>query len=177
MEIDLIKIKKLARKRENENWNFRTFLKGYAGKNLDSMVHTLFQLVSESIDCTTCGNCCKKIQPVLMQNDIHTLSKALSISPAEFKKQYLHKDQEETDVFKQIPCPFLSDNKCIHYEARPADCKSFPHIHKKHFTSRLMDVIHNYSICPIVFNVYEELKKTLKTDFYLFQDLYKEFDY
>ncbi len=173
MEKDLIKIQDLAKERESENWEFRTFLKGYAGKNLDSMVHTLFRLFSESIDCTTCGNCCKDIKPVLGKNDIKALSEALCISPTRFKKEYMQKDKEGENVFKSLPCPFLSDNKCLHYEARPADCKSFPHIHKKHFTSRLIGVVQNYSICPIIFNVYEELKDSFKNDFLLFQDIYQ----
>ena len=49
METDLITIKNLSKEREDENWYFRTFLKGYAIKNLDSVVHELFRQVSEAI--------------------------------------------------------------------------------------------------------------------------------
>ena len=62
METDLVRIQKIAKEKEDENWYFRTFLKGYEGKNLDSIVHRLFKKISDEIDCTTCGNCCKKIQ-------------------------------------------------------------------------------------------------------------------
>ena len=41
---------------------------------------------------------------------------------------------------------------------RPKDCVSYPYLLKKDFTSRLMGVIGNCSVCPIVFNVYELLK-------------------
>jgi Fe-S-cluster containining protein len=177
MEIDLEKIKKFAEKREDENWEFRTFLKGYDGRNLDSMVHKLVQKYSDSIDCTACGNCCIEIQPILKKNDINALSKSLNISPIQFKKEYVQKDKDGDDVFTQLPCPFLSDNKCSHYDSRPSACKSFPHIHKKHFTARLIGVMHNYSVCPIVFNVYEELKNKLKPDFIEFQEIFGEFDY
>ncbi len=175
METDLIRIKKLAKKKEDENWEFRTFLKGYDGQNLDSVVHKLVKKYTESIDCTTCGNCCKEIRPILKKNDINALSKSLNTTPAQFKKEYVQKDKDGDEVFTQLPCPFLSDNKCSHYESRPADCKSFPHIHKKHFTTRLIGVMHNYSICPIVFNVYEELKNTLKDDFSVFQETFGDF--
>jgi hypothetical protein len=114
METDLIKIENLAKEREDENWTFRTFLKGYDIKNLDTIVHKLFKQVSEAIDCTACGNCCKAIQPSLK---------------------------------------------------------------KKDFVFRLIGVVNNYSICPIVFNVYEALKNKLKSDFIDFQEEFDEFGY
>ncbi len=162
METDLKKIQELAKKREDENWEFRTFLKGYRGGNLDSIVHELVKKYTDSIDCTACGNCCRKTHPFLKKNDIIVLSKRLKISITQFKKEYVQKDEDGDEWFNEHPCPFLSDNKCLQYDSRPADCKSFPHIHKKHFTTRLIGVMRNYSICPIVFNVYEELKNILK---------------
>ena len=65
METDLIKIKNISKEKEDENWNFRTLLKSYDNRNLDSIVHNLFKQISESIDCTTCGNCCKEIRPIV----------------------------------------------------------------------------------------------------------------
>ncbi|MBW1737720.1 MAG: hypothetical protein JRJ69_09220 [Deltaproteobacteria bacterium] len=50
---------------------------------------------------------------------------------------------------------------CSHYELRPEACRSFPHLHKEEFVSRLMGVIQNYAVCPIIFNVYERLKNEL----------------
>jgi len=48
MEIDLIKIENLAKEREGENWNFRTFLKGNDINDLDTIVHKLFKRVFKS---------------------------------------------------------------------------------------------------------------------------------
>jgi hypothetical protein len=73
------------------------------------------------------------------------------------REQYIEK-YDGSDRIKTSPCLFLKDLKCSVYESRPADCKSYPHLHKKDITSRLLGVIDNYSECPIVFNVYEELK-------------------
>jgi uncharacterized protein len=64
--------------------------------------------------------------------------------------------------FKNSPCPFLENKKCTVYNQRPTDCKSYPHLQKKNFTTRLLGVMDNYSICPIVFNVFEDLKQALK---------------
>jgi hypothetical protein len=61
METDLIKIKNFAKKREDENWAFRTFLKGYDIKKLDTIVHMLFKQVLKEVDCTACANCCKEM--------------------------------------------------------------------------------------------------------------------
>jgi Fe-S-cluster containining protein len=61
-------------------------------------------------------------------------------------------------ILKGKPCKFLRNKKCTIYSSRPFDCRSYPHLHKKDFTFRLFAVLNNYSVCPIVFNVYEELK-------------------
>ena len=61
-------------------------------------------------------------------------------------------------IFNQLPCPFLKNKICLNYDHRPKDCKSYPHMHKDEIITRLWGIIDNYSICPIVFNVYEQMK-------------------
>lgn len=53
LEIDLDKIKKLSEKKDKENWNFRSFLKGYDAtiEEIDSIVHKLYQRISSEINC------------------------------------------------------------------------------------------------------------------------------
>ncbi|MBA7537581.1 hypothetical protein ES705_29850 [subsurface metagenome] len=165
METDLSKIRKLSKEKEDENWEFRSFLKGcdISEEKIDSIVHKLYQKVSSEINCKTCANCCKETQPVLNQEDIEKFSKCLGISVAQFKDQYLAKDEDpEKFVFNKKPCPFLKNNLCSHYTYRPNDCRSYPHLHKSGFIFRLMNVIANCSICPIVFNVYEYLKDEIR---------------
>ena len=177
METDLESIKKIAKEKEDENWSFRTFLKGF-DKNLDSIVHRLFKEISDHVDCTACGNCCREIQPILKDNDIIELSKALNIPIEQFESRFVGKDDDGDKVLKQNPCPFLQGNKCTQYESRPSDCISYPHLQKKHFASRLIGVINNYSVCPIVFNVYEELKRNLMSEYEEFKEIYDdEFDF
>ena len=164
METNLKKIKRLARQREDENWEFRAFLKGYdmPVEEWDEIVHELYQQAASAIDCTTCANCCKEAQPVLPREDIERFSKGVGISTVQFKEQYLVEDDDlEGFTFKKKPCPFLKEKLCSHYACRPEDCRSYPHLHKKDFVFRLMEVVENYSVCPIVFNVYEALKKRL----------------
>lgn len=161
METDLGRIKKLSIEKEDENWGFRSFLKGcdIPSEKIDSIVQKLYQKISSEIDCKTCANCCKEVQPVLDREDIQKLSKGLGISAVQFKDQYLVKDKNsEKYRFNQKPCPFLKVNLCSYYAYRPKDCISYPHLHKSDFIFRLINVIRNYSICPIAFNVYEYLK-------------------
>lgn len=164
LEIDLEKIQKLAKQREEENWKFRSFLKGsdYPSEKIDEIVHDLTQEISSRIDCTKCGNCCKAVKPVLTTKDIEELSEGMGMSTAQFRDAYLSEDKEEDGfVFKRLPCPLLKDTLCTQYSYRPAVCKSFPHLYSKDFVFRLMQAIENYSVCPIVFNVYESLKNEL----------------
>ena len=165
VEIDLEKIKLIGKQKEDENWRFRSFLKGLdiEEEELDKIVHQLNEEVTSQIDCTKCANCCKVFDPVLDEEDVMKLSSSLNLNKDDFKKTYLVESKEEKDCynFNKVPCPFLKDNKCSFYESRPKVCESYPHLHKDEFWTRLMGVIQNYSICPIVFNVYEQLKKEL----------------
>jgi Fe-S-cluster containining protein len=166
VETDLKRIKKVAEKKWDENWEFRSFLKGYdiEVEELDAIVHRLLEEVCGEIDCTACGNCCREISPVLDQEDIGRLSRGLGISPEDVKKRFLFEDDKnysEGFIFNKRPCPFLRWNLCSHYELRPEACRSFPHLYKEDFVFRLIGLIENYEVCPIVFNVYEQLKAEL----------------
>lgn len=162
MEIDLQKIKHLGLERERENMEFRSFLKGKSSGKTDSIVHRLYEQVSTEIDCKECGNCCIEMLPILKKSDIKKLSEAVNLSSQQFNEQYTKTDEDEDRIFNREPCPFLKNKLCTQYDSRPSDCASFPHLHKKDFTSRLFNVISNYERCPIVFNVYELLKQEMK---------------
>jgi Fe-S-cluster containining protein len=178
LETDLKTIQKLSKEKGKENWKFRSFLKGYDAdpEEIDSIVHKLNQSTSSQIDCTTCANCCKQVLPILNQKDIKRFSSGLGVTVSQFKKRYLKAAKEPGKfTFKKTPCPFLENNLCSHYEFRPKDCESFPHLYKKDFVFRLWNVIENSSICPIVYNVYEHLKDKLWRDYH--NDFFNDYDY
>lgn len=160
LELDLEKIEELAKHREDKNIEFRAFLKGQDPDKIDETVQRLNFEISSQIDCTTCGNCCMKLKPFIIEQDIKILSQRLNFSPQQVMDEYLEIDEGD-QYFKNLPCSFLKDKKCTVYNSRPKACKSFPHLHKPMFISRLWGVIENYSICPIVFNVFERLKTEL----------------
>lgn len=160
IETEIDEIEKLGKLRENENLEFRIYLKGQDPNKIDKIVHRLNVEVSKQIDCTTCGNCCMKLTPAITELDIKSLSRRLNLEPQQIKDDYIEMAEGE-QYFKHLPCVFLKEKKCTIYNDRPEACSSFLHLHKKKFTSRLWGVIDNYSICPIVFNVFENLKTEL----------------
>jgi len=161
MITDLEKIKQQGKEREKENFDFRAWLKMQDLERIDKIVHRLNQLYFSKIDCMTCGNCCTVIRPIVTNKDINRIIRHLNVSEDEFKMEYTEIDDEGNTLFKNLPCKFLENKRCSIYPYRPFDCRSYPHLHKKDFTSRLFGIIDNYSVCPIVFSVYEDLKVQL----------------
>lgn len=159
LELNLETIERLGAEKREENYRFRAFLKGQDSDKVDRIVHRLNREVSERIDCTTCGNCCTTLKPSVTGQDVQQLSERLGIPVQQVKEDFIEEDDEGDLFLKLLPCSFLHDKKCTVYSDRPDDCRSYPHLHKPRFISRLFGVIENYSICPIVFNVMEKLKK------------------
>jgi len=91
IEKDIKRIKELAAKKEDENWRFRSFLKGVdlSVGELDAIVHRHNDEVSRQIDCGACGNCCKTILPTLSSDDINRLARELDTSTEDFISRYL----------------------------------------------------------------------------------------
>jgi len=163
--MDLAYIEKMEVKKENENVEFRSYLKCHSlpSEEIDTIVHRILAEVTAQIDCTKCGNCCEKIRPTLDEEDIIIFAKGLGMPVQQFKTLFLthEKLRKPNLIFEELPCPFLADHQCTNYDSRPKECRSYPHLHKGDFTSRLYGVLNNYGICPIVFNVYERLKAVL----------------
>ncbi len=164
IETNLKKIKEMGRNKEKENLRFRIFLKtcDLTWNQIDKLVHTLYKRISSKIDCAKCMNCCRQLKVILDDEDIYRLSTALDMDPLEFEELYVRFDENEgAKGFHTKLCPFLQDDCCQVYDSRPKECQNYPYLHKAFFTARLLSVIENYSICPIVFNVYEFLKREI----------------
>ena len=160
METDLERIRELARRRDDENWTFRSFLKGCDDKEIDGLVHEILEEVTAAVDCTQCANCCISLGACVNQDDIKRLSKALGMSAQAFETQFV-KEDDVGPILGGKPCPFLKENRCSVYQHRPSDCADYPNLHKDGFVFRLMSVVNNCAVCPIVFNVYERLKDAM----------------
>jgi Fe-S-cluster containining protein len=165
IEKDLHKIDSVASEKEEENWEFRSFLKqiDMDVEELDAIVHQITAEVTSQIDCMECGNCCKNVRPELDKEDVIKFARGLRMPVEQFRDNYLTQDEDtgSNQIFNTLPCPFLENNKCTNYECCPKACVSYPHLDKDEFVFRLWNVVENYGICPIVFNVYNRLKKEL----------------
>jgi uncharacterized protein len=154
-ETDLSKIRQLSQERDDENWEFRSWLRESAPDNIDGVVKTLSQRYFALIDCTQCANCCRSLHLEFKKSELHTIAQTLGQSIERFEKQFMSEGEVNP------PCPMLDGKLCSIYGNRPEVCRSYPHLEKPHFTSRLMGVIDNVAICPIAFNAFEDLKRKL----------------
>ena len=164
LETHIQRIKQLAAQRADENWEFRGFLKAspVSSKKLDAAFLRHYQEVAAAFDCTACGNCCREALPELTPLDVKRLTAGLNLAEEQVHQRYLQAGEEpNSTTFKARPCPFLSDHKCMVYDLRPDACRSYPHLHQPDRVFSLTGIVANYSICPIVFNVFERLKKEL----------------
>lgn len=150
--------------RASENEAFRAYLKNRNNEAIDQLVHETNRLVEPLIDCTRCGACCKGLMINVTEAESEDISAHLKISKEAFIEKYIEKSIGGVMIMNTIPCHFLEDSKCTVYENRFSECRDFPHLHKPHFNDRLFGTMMHYSICPIVFNVIEQLK--IKTNFF-----------
>lgn len=166
LELDLEKIAAEAVEKEDENYAFRDFLKGQDNDEVDRLAHELNKQVEPQIKCVECGNCCKSLMVSLDEADAANLAPHLNLTLEQFKEEYTEQGISGNLVINSVPCRFLEGTACTVYEHRFTDCRDFPSIHKEHFNSRTFSMIMHYGRCPIVYNVWEELKKRtgFKTD-------------
>jgi len=156
-----LEIRELANLREDANHRFFGWLKNcrMAEEELDALVFRLNDYVTGTIDCAACANCCRRMSPSLARHDVKRLARSMGLTASEFKSRFLVKDPRFKDlVFNRKPCPLLESNLCGHYESRPDNCRSYPHLQEGGFIFHVVGVMSNYATCPIVFNVVEMLK-------------------
>lgn len=163
---DLTEIARLSELNFDSNSDFRACLR--RGKlcsddnELDALVHAIYAEIAPAIDCKSCANCCLKMCITVDDQDIERVAKRLGVSSEEFESQHVAADGDYGEKFMpEEPCPMLGGTMCTVYEDRPKVCREFPHLDKDNFRTRLLGVIGSAEVCPIVFNVLEELKRQL----------------
>lgn len=82
--------------------------------------------------CFKCGACCRWSGSVLLvDDDIIRLSDFLEISDGEFLEKYTELAPNRRSLRLIDPpdmtCIFLEGGRCVVYEARPQQCRDFPH--------------------------------------------------
>jgi Fe-S-cluster containining protein len=153
------KILQQSKLKSAENKKFYERLKKLSPKDLDKVTNQLNDEAFEKIDCLQCANCCKTTGPLLKDKDIDRLADEMKLKPSQFTEKYLRIDEDYDYVFKQMPCPFLGDDKfCSVYKNRPGACRDYPHTHQNKMHNKLAITYLNSLICPAVAIVTEGLK-------------------
>jgi hypothetical protein len=162
VERDPAKVRHRAAAKRDEHLALRAFLKWgpLAPAEVDRLFRRLNAEVSAEVDCTQCGACCAELSPVLDGKDVQRMCRRLRVSDEELRATLLRRTGEGF-VFARQPCPLLDGTRCSCYKGRPADCRAYPHLHKKHVTGRLLDVLGNAAVCPIAFGVLQRLSAEL----------------
>ena len=167
MSYDLVQIRTQAEKKEDENYQFRLFLKGKCNlepEEIDDSVFTATRRLWAGIDCTKCSNCCREVHPTFSDAEVDRLAHRLAMARQQFIETYLKHSGSGDDnpwTTRTTPCPFLKDNLCGVYEDRPADCSGYPYLYEPEFASRVLGMVERTFTCPIVYEVMEDLKKSV----------------
>ncbi len=142
-----------------ENLDFwQKKLKPIPSNILDNILKPIIEEETLKIDCTSCGNCCKAMQPALDQINAKNAANQLSISENQFYAKYGEYDPiNKVHFIKSNPCAFLRENRCSIYSNRPESCRDFPHLSKPHFKYRIRKIVANAAICPIIENTLTRL--------------------
>lgn len=98
-------------------------------------------------ECTRCSNCCRFAPGYvfLSEEDLDRLSVSAKMTREEFIEQYCR--QIDINGFKRLSltekpnndCIFWGDDGCIHYEARPLQCSSYPFWYTHLFAKEVWD--------------------------------------
>lgn len=147
IEKDIEYIKQFAKQEYANNHTFRKFLEGQDSDKVDAIVFKLDKEITPQIECVECGNCCKNIRPIATDEVL------INFVPRE--------RIEEVKYLHSFQCSHQLDKKCTKYEDRYEDCRTFPYLYRDKFASRMIGILQNYEMCPIVFNVVEQLKVEL----------------
>lgn len=152
MPPDLVQLRVLAEKKEDENWRFRQFLKTHCNlepEELDQRVFETTRRVWARIDCTTCANCCREVKPTFSEDEVNRLAQRLAMPPQQFIDAYLEPTEpgdENPWQTRTTPCPFLKDTRCSVYDDRPANCKGYPYLYEPQSSrAPLMRIAHEWA--------------------------------
>src|SRR5690242_7481104 len=116
---DLVQIKRFGEKQREENQRFRAWMKRH--NFVERRFKAIAQEFEDSMDCTSCANCCRVATTQITERDAERLARFLRIKTADFLRDYTEDTEEEGRILKRNEngCVFLDGNLCSVYDARP----------------------------------------------------------
>jgi Fe-S-cluster containining protein len=163
---DLALIAHEAESRADDYAAFRYFveLDERSDADLDGLVQSIAMPIVTAIDCTKCANCCRSLSVYLTEEDAHRVIAGTFIPLEQLLSEVIDCERaasaEEWGVFRQRPCVFLKGERCSIYEHRPESCRLYPAF-TPDFRWALADILGGVGLCPIIYNVIEELQQAL----------------
>lgn len=147
LEENLETIAQQAVVKADENRAFSAYLKSADGAKVDEIVFRLDKAVTPNISCVDCGSCCRIMRP-----------------EASYEAMRPFVTDENYEAYKYLQgfkCKNLNGSACEVYLDRPQVCKDFPYTDIPGFTTRTVGIFQNYEMCPIVYNIVDQLKVEL----------------
>lgn len=159
---DLDTVRRLATERRDAFQVMQYMLEreSISDEDLDALVDRVAAPIDEAIDCTQCANCCRSLNVYLRPEDVDRLADGVDIPVEEIETRYVDhgtaQQVGEWGRFKHKPCAFLDGKLCSVYPHRPDTCRRYPQF-TPDFRWTLEDIIDGASICPIIYNVLEQM--------------------
>ena len=153
-------LKLLTNKTWQETSTFIKKLKKKKPKNLDDVVHELHAEAFSTFNCLGCANCCKTIGPRLIDKDIERLAKHLKMKVSDFAAAYISTDAKTAILFfKEHPVHFYCQIIIVWFmNADPGHAANIRIPTASVFT-RILPLSHkNCETCPVVYDIFDELK-------------------
>ena len=92
-------------------------------------------------------------------NELDIICSYLHMDKNKYISEYLNENYGKYS-FKEHRCKFLNeDNTCKISNCLPSSCKEYPYTNKEERLFSLLSIVANASICPVVYEILEELKK------------------
>ncbi|WP_207493894.1 YkgJ family cysteine cluster protein [Aridibaculum aurantiacum] len=161
LKTDLLFIEQEEENKLAENEAFRFYTRQFDDAFIDEQVFQIAEEVTQQVDCTSCGNCCRSLMINVEEPELDRIANHLQVDKQLLKQEKIETSEQGKMVMNSIPCAFLTGNLCSVYEHRFSECREFPHLHKPGFTSRMFVTLMHYGRCPIIYNVIEILKNKL----------------
>lgn len=164
MEKDPAIVARLAFEKEDENWQFRTFIKmgrGGSRARINNLAEQFGRQAEAQMDCTACGACCRDICVPISRKEQALLAKRAGLLFTEFAERHMTTSDSGEPAMEAKPCRFLDGTRCSVYEDRPKACRGYPYIGGD-IATRTLGILERAETCPIVFEMVEQLKVTLR---------------
>ncbi len=168
-QIDLVQIRELAAERKRRTGGSASFSRDriWTRTILTTASPRLPNVYGLELAAPPAPTVVAKAQPTFSEEDVRRVARRLDMDRQQFIDTYIQKTEHgESNPWetRTTPCPFLKGNLCSIYEDRPGDCSDYPHLYKPDFISRTWGTIERTFTCPIVYEVMEELKKSLRSE-------------